>query len=170
MPVNKERLMSDSQKAFPPRMQVVAGAAVRRGNELLFVRQTYGHFKGQWCFPCGFVDDGEQPEAAAIREAREESGIEAKIMGFLSVTTLTSEHGPLLYLVFLCDHLAGEPTPDGSENDKAAYFSLELMNQFNEPFEAQNAWLARRIFAGDYQLMRPVQNSAWHSMYLNTYI
>jgi diadenosine hexaphosphate hydrolase (ATP-forming) len=35
---------------------------------------------GEWVFPKGWIDPGETPEQAAIREAREETGIQAQIV------------------------------------------------------------------------------------------
>jgi diadenosine hexaphosphate hydrolase (ATP-forming) len=35
---------------------------------------------GEWVFPKGWIDPGETPEQAAIREAREETGIQAQII------------------------------------------------------------------------------------------
>lgn len=155
--------------SFPPRMQVVVGGAVQRGNELLFVRQTYGEFKGQWCFPSGYVDSGEQPEAATMREVLEESGIKTEVAGLISLVTIFEKGEPMLYLIFLCRYVSGDPTPDGGENDAAAFLSLDDMNGLAEPIEAQNGWLARRIFAGDYQVMLPFENNGWNAIYLNAY-
>jgi 8-oxo-dGTP pyrophosphatase MutT (NUDIX family) len=38
--------------------------------------------KGEWVFPKGWIDPGETPEQAAIREVREETGIRAEIVQF----------------------------------------------------------------------------------------
>src|SRR5713101_7772845 len=47
---------------------------------VLLVRRAPGQFgAGRWCFPCGFVEWGEDVRAAAAREAREEAGVEVVI-------------------------------------------------------------------------------------------
>src|SRR5574341_2397506 len=33
---------------------------------------------GLWCLPCGWVEPNESPKEAAVREAREETGLEVK--------------------------------------------------------------------------------------------
>jgi 8-oxo-dGTP pyrophosphatase MutT (NUDIX family) len=36
---------------------------------------------GEWVFPKGWIDPGETPEQAAVREVREETGVKAEILG-----------------------------------------------------------------------------------------
>ena len=91
--------------AFPPRMPVTVSAAVVRDDRVLFVRGTYGDFKGVWTLPAGFVDEGEQPDAAAIRETLEEAGVVCALEGLISATTLEWRGEPMLYLVFLARHI-----------------------------------------------------------------
>jgi ADP-ribose pyrophosphatase YjhB (NUDIX family) len=142
-------------------------AAVRRSDQILFVRDTYGDFKGVWTFPAGFVDEGEQPDAAAIRETREEAGIVCAIAGLIGVTTIVWRDAPMLYLIFLAHYVSGEPQPDGQETDAAAFFGVEALDQ--DGFDGQNAFVARRILNGEARLLLPHENPAWNSMYRITY-
>lgn len=41
--------------------------------------------KNRWQLPKGIVDDGETPELAAVREVREEAGVEARLIAPLDV-------------------------------------------------------------------------------------
>jgi bis(5'-nucleosidyl)-tetraphosphatase len=36
---------------------------------------------GQWIFPKGHIEPNESPEAAALRELREEAGVEGRLLG-----------------------------------------------------------------------------------------
>ena len=57
------------------RQEVSAGGVVVRhgdgGPLFLLIRDSYGN----WGFPKGHLEDGEAPEAAALREVVEESGL-----------------------------------------------------------------------------------------------
>jgi len=48
----------------------------------VLLRKPKGEFDGyKWTFPKGRPNDGETPEAAALREVLEETGVRAKIFG-----------------------------------------------------------------------------------------
>ncbi len=59
--------------AARPRAAAIVAATDGRGRVLL-VRQRAGAFAGAWLLPGGGVEPGEDPLAAATREAREETG------------------------------------------------------------------------------------------------
>ena len=57
---------------------VAVGAAVVQGGRVLFVRQTYPPFAGEWVVPAGHPEPGETVDQAIRRELREEAGLEAR--------------------------------------------------------------------------------------------
>jgi 8-oxo-dGTP pyrophosphatase MutT (NUDIX family) len=63
-----------------------AGLVVRDGT-LLLVRRAHAPWSGKWCAPSGFCDGPEHPILTAEREIYEESGIRARVVGFLGVWT-----------------------------------------------------------------------------------
>lgn len=70
----------------PARERPVVGvlAVVRRGNQLLLAQRSKGSYKGRWGFPGGHLERGETVIAAALRELREETGIEAEARDVLT--------------------------------------------------------------------------------------
>ena len=52
-------------------IQVVA-AVIRHGEKIFATQRGYGEFKDGWEFPGGKVREGETPQAALVREIREE--------------------------------------------------------------------------------------------------
>lgn len=103
-------------------MKRAAGLVLWDGSRLL-LREPTGHFGGyRWTFPKGRVDAGETDEAAALREAREETGYAARILGelpgrFTGATTETR---------FFVGEAVGEPAPfDPRETAALRWATLE---------------------------------------------
>ncbi|MGI8644617.1 MAG: nucleotide triphosphate diphosphatase NUDT15 [Thermomicrobiales bacterium] len=59
---------------MPSRVGVGVGVVVTRENAVLLVRRKF-HGAGSWSTPGGYLDPGESPERAALRELKEETGI-----------------------------------------------------------------------------------------------
>ncbi len=147
--------------AWPPRLVVCVGAVVIQDQRALFVRQAKGQaLEGQWSIPWGLVEPDEAPEAAAVRETREESGITAQIAGLLGIQNLPSPGW--VGIVFLCQPIGGVPISDGGvETDAAAYLSLKEMDTLAEPFEPWCEWLVRRVLQGEYHTIPPCPNNPY---------
>jgi 8-oxo-dGTP pyrophosphatase MutT (NUDIX family) len=61
------------------------GVVVRRirGDWRLAAIRPGGKAPGTWALPKGLVDDGEDPAATALREVREETGLDGTLLGKL---------------------------------------------------------------------------------------
>ncbi|MDP6234962.1 MAG: NUDIX hydrolase [Candidatus Poseidoniaceae archaeon] len=55
---------------------LAADSAVRRGDEVLLIQRKFPPMKGAWAFPGGFVERDEDPAHAAVRELKEETGLD----------------------------------------------------------------------------------------------
>ncbi|HLF12645.1 MAG TPA: NUDIX hydrolase [Gammaproteobacteria bacterium] len=127
---------------------VCVGAVVRNGERILLVRQSRGHsLEGQWTVPWGRIENGESPVTAALRETKEEAGIQAAVEGLLGVQELPPPWEGWMAIVYLCKHVRGDLRPDDGETDAARYYSLSELNSLNEPLEPWSEWLVRRVFA-----------------------
>ena len=67
-----------------PKVAVATIITDERGHVLL-VRRAIEPGYGKWVFPGGYVDRGEEVRSAAIREAREESGVEIRLDSLLDI-------------------------------------------------------------------------------------
>jgi ADP-ribose pyrophosphatase YjhB (NUDIX family) len=70
-----------------PGPKLVAGCLVIDHGRVLLLRRGIEPQIGQWTFPGGYVDLGESPSAAALRETREEVGMQVELGRVLGVYT-----------------------------------------------------------------------------------
>jgi 8-oxo-dGTP diphosphatase len=64
---------------------LAADSAVRRGDEVLLIQRKFPPMQGAWAFPGGFVERGEDPQKAALRELEEETGMIGESATLLTV-------------------------------------------------------------------------------------
>ncbi|MHC4077581.1 MAG: NUDIX hydrolase [Planctomycetota bacterium] len=103
------------------------GAVICRGREVLLVRRAIEPGKGQWGFPAGFQDYGETAPETAVREAREETGLEIELGRVLDVPlSRANPHKLVNVVVYLARPVAGEvaAADDASE---ARFFPLDQL-------------------------------------------
>jgi len=65
----------------------VCGLVIAEDGKWLVVKKTYGGLKGKWSLPAGFVKPGETADEAVVREVKEETGIEAEVIGLFGLRT-----------------------------------------------------------------------------------
>lgn len=103
--------MSGSPK---PTLLVAACALVDADGRVLLSQRPQGKaLAGLWEFPGGKVEAGETPEAALLRELREELGVETKAacLAPLTFASHSYEGFHLLMPLFVCRRFQGTPRP-----------------------------------------------------------
>ena len=58
-------------------------------HRIVLVRRAIEPGYGKWVFPGGYVDRGEEVQRAAVREAREESGLDVRINRLINIYSYT---------------------------------------------------------------------------------
>ena len=72
----------DAGRLYPARPLLAASLAVIRDGRVLLASRVAPPYAGRFTLPGGLVEPGETLEAAALRELREEVGVEARILTF----------------------------------------------------------------------------------------
>lgn len=103
-----------------PKVAAVVLVSDEQGR-LLYIRRNHEPAMYQWSWPSGFVDAGERVEDAAIREVREETGIEVEIGDLLGVWSQTGD--PVVVIAYRARPIGGTLRP-GPEALAAAWVPL----------------------------------------------
>lgn len=96
------------------------GCIVRKENQVLLVRHTYGGAKGKLLIPGGFCHENELPEEAAVREVFEETGIVAEARRMVGIRC----DRKTWYLLLEMNYVDGIPTSDKNENSEALFCEI----------------------------------------------
>jgi 8-oxo-dGTP diphosphatase len=103
---------------------VAADALVVRDGEILLIRRGKEPFKGKWALPGGFVEEGETVEGACVREAKEETGLDVRILKMVGVFSEPSrDPRGTVGVAFLCE-VAGGKLKGGDDVEEAKWFPL----------------------------------------------
>jgi 8-oxo-dGTP diphosphatase len=86
-----------------------AGVVCLRGDEVLLIRRGTPPRLGEWSLPGGRIEWGERAVDAALRELREETGVEAEITGLLDVIDGLFPGRHYLLVDYAARWVSGEP-------------------------------------------------------------
>jgi ADP-ribose pyrophosphatase YjhB (NUDIX family) len=93
-------------------------------SRLVLVRRAIDPGYGLWVFPGGYVDRGEELTAAAIREAREESGLHVRVDGLINLYSYGD--GAPIIIVYAATAIGGELCSD-DECLEAKLFTADML-------------------------------------------
>ena len=102
--------------------------------EILMVKEKVD---GCWSLPGGWADVGYTPSEVAVKEVREETGLEVKTIRILAVIDkrnhLHPPEGWYVYKIFiLCEKIGGNILTDTTEISDVQYYSLETLPPLSE--------------------------------------
>ena len=119
---------------------------------LLLVRRAHDPWRGCWDIPGGFCDERELPAEAAVRELREETGLEGEVTDLLG--TWIDDYGDTghvcLNLYYEARITGGSEAPDPDEVSELGWFAPDALPPTDELAFPEHerlvldAWAARR--------------------------
>jgi len=110
----------------------VAVAIAVKGKKLLLIKRGIAPRKGAWGPPSGFIEVGETPEEACLRELKEETGVSGQVVRLIGVSRLGDKevYGDMLMVRYLVKAGDEEITP-GDEVEDARFFDItELSDNY----------------------------------------
>ncbi len=112
----------------------MACAIVEIDDRIVLLKRARSPERGKWVMPGGYVDRGEKVEEAAIRETKEECGIDIKLKGLFGVYSYA---GYLeVVIVYLADYISGRLIADDETTD-SRLISIEEIPGMSLPLKAQ---------------------------------
>ena len=137
------------------RPQPAVLAVLLRGDEVLLVRRRNPPNQGAWGYPGGRIEPGEPLAIAALRELKEETGVEAEVLQVLTaLDSIGDETGGeqadaawhYVLVACLCRWTAGEPLA-ADDALEAAWFPVADLSLRPAPLIARVAEIAAQAGA-----------------------
>lgn len=100
--------------------QSVTGVVILDGKVLL-ARHTYGGGKGKLIIPGGYVNIGETPRDALVREYMEETQVRIRPTDIIGIRFNMHDW----YIAFRAEYISGEATSDNEENSEVLWLDID---------------------------------------------
>ena len=107
------RLSQEEWEATLTMVGVVVGCLLKQDGKYLLVQEGQPGAYGLWNLPAGHVDKGEELEAAALREVKEETGYDARLIEEIALYHETATKS--VKHIYLAEITGGELKPQPEE-------------------------------------------------------
>jgi len=118
---------------------VVVACLVCREDKYLLVQEAQEHVYGLWNLPAGHVDKDEELESAAIRETKEETGLDVMLDG--EVALYHESAAKSIKHVYAAHVVGGEETPQRGEILQVAWLTYDEVTALNEQGKLRAPWV-----------------------------
>jgi 8-oxo-dGTP diphosphatase len=102
-------------------------SVIINNNKILLVKRKFDPCRGEWSLPGGFIEIDEDPEAACLRELKEETGLNAEIDRIIDAYHSKSEiYDSVIVIGYLIKNITGNLVA-GDDAEEAAYFDIKTL-------------------------------------------
>ena len=101
-----------------------AGVVVVESGSVLLVQRKFEPRAGMWTLPAGFVEYDEHVEECAVRETREETGLDVKLEGLFGVYMAMDDPRVRVVLLLYRARRTGGELRAGDDASDARFFPL----------------------------------------------
>lgn len=146
-----DRLIFDRMRRFCPECRFIqfidpkvgaAVLAVTDDGRVVLVKRKMVPAQGSWCLPGGFMELGETPQQTAIRECKEETGLDVEITGLIDAYYYEDFRGSGVLIMYKGRVLGGQ-IQAGDDAGKVGFFGPDQLPEhimFESNISALTAW------------------------------
>jgi len=105
---------------------ITVDGIIIKDNKILLIKRRNNPFKNNWALPGGFVEYNEKCEDAVVREIKEETNLDTKIIRLFGVYSDPERdpRGHTISVIYLLKIVSGKPH-SGDDAKEIDYFSFE---------------------------------------------
>lgn len=128
---------------------IVGVAAILLKNKKILLGKRNTSYKNLWCIPCGYVEYDEDVYDAAVREFKEETGLDITIERVYTVQS--NFHNPERHTVgiWFLAHESGGKLEASDDLDQVDYFNLDNMPPLAFPTDEIVIEMLRKDIEGE---------------------
>jgi 8-oxo-dGTP diphosphatase len=114
-------------------------------NRILLIKRSSGDYSGLWGLPGGKIEKDEHLSEAAIREIKEECGIDSefkKYLGIISEHLIENNNITKHFLLHVCELIPNEIR----ENEETKWFELSEIDKIKEQLIPSDFYIIKKWF------------------------
>lgn len=116
------RVCTNCEFIFFANPKAAAAVWIEHDGQILLVKRGMEPERGKWALPAGFIDFGEDPQEAAIRETLEETGLAITISHLVDVMF----DGTTIVIIYAA-HMVGGTLTAMDDVDDACWFNAATL-------------------------------------------
>lgn len=128
--------------------KVIVSVIVEEDDRVLLLRRGIEPRRGYWTFPGGYMEIDESVEECALRESREETGLEMELLGLVGIFSRPAPAGPGIVSIVFRGRVRGGQLRPNHEVLEARFVPTDAIPwqelAYDTTRQALEAYLAQR--------------------------
>lgn len=134
--------------------KVSVAVLAEQDGRVLLIKRSMDPARGSWCMPGGFMEQGETPRQTAVRECREETGVEVEITRLVDVFYYEDYRGSGVLILYRGRITGGVPQALDDAQAVGLFGPEELPENivFETNIKALKAWREGKFEIRDWEI------------------